>query len=100
MCRYDEMRPDEPERKIRGKKRSFRDNFESTEADKAAMKAQIRIVADKVDKKSKGITNSLAPYEGILPDAPTDSFKSRKGKGKSLSKSSSTSGQAKKRRKA
>jgi hypothetical protein len=47
------------------------------------MKAQLRIVQDKVSKKEKGVTNSLAPYEGIIPDAPSDSFKKRKGKGKS-----------------
>lgn len=43
------------------------------------MKSQIRIVADKVAKKAKGVTNSLSAYEGILPDAPTDSFKQKKG---------------------
>lgn len=84
--RFDERRPDEPELKIRGKKRSFRDNFESTESDKAAMKAQLRFVADQTEKKSKGITNSLAPYEGFLPDAPGDSFKSKKGKSKVVNK--------------
>lgn len=49
------------------------------------MKAQLRIVADKVDKKARGVTNSLAAYEGILPDAPTDAFRQRKGKGKEKS---------------
>ena len=29
------------------------------------MKAQLRIIADKVDKKARGVTNSLAPYEGL-----------------------------------
>ena len=48
------------------------------------MRAQLRIVADKVSKKEKGVTNSLAPYEGIIPDAPSDSFKKRKGKGKGM----------------
>jgi hypothetical protein len=47
------------------------------------MKAQLRIVADKIDKKNRGVTNSLSAYEGIIPDAPSDSFKKRKGKGKS-----------------
>jgi len=51
------------------------------------MKSQLRIVADKVEKKAKGVTNSLAAYEGILPDAPSDSFKQKKGKGKSPSNS-------------
>lgn len=46
------------------------------------MKAQLRFVADKADKKARGVTNSLASYEGILPDAPTDSFRQRKGRGK------------------
>lgn len=46
------------------------------------MKAQLRFVADKADKKARGVTNSLASYEGILPDAPTDAFKQRKGRGK------------------
>ena len=46
------------------------------------MKAQIRIVSDKISKKERGVTNSLAPYEGIIPDAPSDQFKKRKGKGK------------------
>lgn len=51
------------------------------------MKAQLRIVEDKVDKKKRNVTNSLAPYEGILPDAPSDSFKQKKGKGKVLNDS-------------
>ena len=46
------------------------------------MKDQLRIVADKIDKKARGVTNSLAAYEGIIPDAPTDSFRQKKGKGK------------------
>lgn len=46
------------------------------------MKAQLRIVEDKVHKKKMNVTNSLAPYEGILPDAPSDAFKQKKGKGK------------------
>ncbi len=45
------------------------------------MKQQLRIVEDKIYKKQAGITNSLAPYEGILPDAPSDSFRQKKGKG-------------------
>jgi hypothetical protein len=48
------------------------------------MKAQLRIVEDKLKKKRLGISNSLAPYEGILPDAPSDSFRQKKGKGKSI----------------
>ena len=28
------------------------------------MKAQLRIVSDKAEKKARGVTNSLAPYEG------------------------------------
>ena len=52
------------------------------EMEQANMKAQLRIVADKADKKAKGITNSLASYEGILPDAPAGAFKQKKGKGK------------------
>ena len=46
----------------------------------ALMKAQLRIVDDKVDKKRRGVTNSLKAYEGILPDAPGDSFKPKKGR--------------------
>lgn len=46
------------------------------------MHSQLRIVADKVDKKAKGVTNSLAPYAGIIPDAPTNSFKRTKGSNK------------------
>ncbi len=46
------------------------------------MKRQIRIVEDKVQKKANGVTNSLKAYEGIIPDAPSDSFKQRKGKNK------------------
>ena len=46
------------------------------------MKAQLRFVADKADKKARGVTNSLASYEGIIPDAPGDAFRQRKGKGK------------------
>ncbi len=71
-----------PRRKIVGKKWSFRDNFEGGDVEKVAMKAQLRAVADKVDKKARGVTNSLAAYEGIIPDAPSDSFRKKKGKGK------------------
>lgn len=49
------------------------------------MHSQLRIVADKLEKKRKGVTNSLAPYEGIIPDAPSDSFRQKKGKGKARS---------------
>ena len=31
-----------------------------------------------VDKKKRGVTNSLAAYEGIIPDAPGDVFTQRK----------------------
>jgi hypothetical protein len=51
------------------------------------MKAQIRFVEDKKSKKEKGVTNSLAQYEGILPDAPSFTFKATKGKGKNLNNS-------------
>lgn len=30
------------------------------------MKDQLRIVADKIDKKARGVTNSLAAYEGMF----------------------------------
>ena len=76
------MRAGEPARKLVGKKRSFRDNFISTSDEKAAMKSQLRFVTDKKDKKARGVTNSLAAYEGILPDVPSNSFKKSKGRGK------------------
>jgi hypothetical protein len=79
------MRPGEPTRKLSGKKRSFRDNFTPLGDEQQAMKAQVRFVADKKQKKAKGVTNSLAAYEGILPDAPSLSFKKTKGRGKSAS---------------
>ena len=82
MGRFDEARSGEPVRKMRGKKRSFRDNIDDASKDKGFMKEQLRIVADKIDKKKRGVTNSLAAYEGILPDAPSDSFRKKKGKGK------------------
>ncbi len=84
--RFDEMRAGEPARKIIGKKRSFRDNFISTADEKAAMKSQLRFVTDKKDKKARGVTNSLAAYEGILPDAPGNAFKKTKGRGKNSGK--------------
>ncbi len=55
------------------------------EGDKKVMSDQLRIVADKADKKKRGVTNSLAAYEGIIPDAPSDSFQARKGKNKGIS---------------
>lgn len=76
------MRRSEPERKLKGKKRSFRDNFGSSELEKSAMKTQLRVVQDKVDKKKRGVTNSLAAYEGIIPDAPSNSFKTKRNKSK------------------
>jgi regulator of ribosome biosynthesis len=87
MGRYDEYRKDEPIPKLKGKKRSYVDNLGSIDDDKKRMKSNIRIVEDKVSKKEKGVTNSLKAYEGIIPDAPQDSFKQKKGKGKSLNKS-------------
>jgi hypothetical protein len=44
-----------------------------------SMRQQLRFVSDKIDKKSIGITNSLSSYEGIIPDAPNNSFKQKKG---------------------
>jgi len=84
MCgnRYDELRPGEPKRKLTGKKRSFRDNLSPLRDEQQAMKAQVRFVADKKQKKARGVTNSLAAYEGIIPDAPDLSFKKSKGRGK------------------
>ena len=38
-------------------------------------------MADKVSKKERGVTNSLDAYEGIIPDAPENSFRKKKGKG-------------------
>ena len=80
MIRFDGMRPNEPIRKIKGKKRTFKDNLQPN--DKANMKAQLRIVEDKVQKKVQGVTNSLKSYEGLIPDAPSNEFKAKKGKGK------------------
>lgn len=87
MGRFDEMRKGEPAKKMKPVKRSFRDNVSNKDlaSEKVSMKAQLRIVEDKVHKKKMNITNSLAPYEGILPDAPSDSFKQKKGKGKAQS---------------
>ena len=100
------MRKGEPIRKIAGKKRTYKDNVSTNTlgSEKVTnikiffnniiinillfhflqmhMKSQLRIVTDKVDKKLKGDTNSLAPYEGIIPDAPSESFRQKKGKGK------------------
>jgi hypothetical protein len=56
------------------------------------MKAQLRIVEDKLSKKARHVTNSLAPYEGILPDAPTDAFRQKKGRGKVTGKAASSGG--------
>jgi regulator of ribosome biosynthesis len=80
MGRFDEMRRGEPKRQMQGRKRAFRDNLASLDSERAIMKSQIRIVEDKVQKKANGVTNSLKQYEGILPDAPSDSFKQTKGK--------------------
>ena len=44
--------------------------------------AELKVVQDKVDKKKRGVTNSLAAYEGIIPDAPSNSFKTKRSKGK------------------
>jgi hypothetical protein len=56
------------------------------------MKAQLRIVEDKISKKARHVTNSLAPYEGILPDAPSDTFRQKKGKGKVTGKAATGGG--------
>jgi regulator of ribosome biosynthesis len=82
MGRFDESLPGEPTKKLKGKKQSFRSNVSNNSSELAIMKANIRIVHDKADKKARGVTNSLAAYEGILPDAPDNSFKQKKGKGK------------------
>jgi hypothetical protein len=104
LSRFDKQRAGEPEKKLKGKKRVFRDNLnsETFTSEKvclhlslspvnlplslflvcqSSMKQQLRIVEDKIHKKQAGITNSLAPYEGILPDAPSDTFRQKKGKG-------------------
>ena len=81
LGRFNTKRQDEPDIKIKGLKRKFRDNNTVGATDKKTMRAQLRQVYDKVDKKARGVTNSLKAYEGILPDAPTDSFKKSKGKG-------------------
>jgi regulator of ribosome biosynthesis len=80
LGRFDEMRPGEPVRKMAGKKRSFRDSMTSTSGENAIMKSQLKIVNDKIHKKQKHVKNSVAEYEGILPDAPSNSFKQKKGK--------------------
>lgn len=46
------------------------------------MKAQLRVLDDKAEKRRKGVTNSLAAYEGIIPDAASGSFRAKKGKAK------------------
>jgi regulator of ribosome biosynthesis len=95
MGRYDEYRKDEPAPKLKGKKRAFADNLASTgDEDKKRMKANIRIVEDKVDKKKRGVTNSLKAYAGIIPDAPEDTFKQKKGKGKTRSGDGGIKGKA------
>lgn len=91
MGRYDELRKNEPEKKLKGKKRSYRDNFINDKDEKQIMKSQLRIVDDKLDKKKRGVTNSLKAYEGIIPDAPSDQFKSKKGKSSAASASPSSS---------
>lgn len=83
MGRYDTARKGEPAIKLKGLKRSFKDNMVTGASEKDAMKAQLRIVADLKDKKDKGVTNSLKPYAGIIPDA--DVFKFKKGKSKGAS---------------
>ena len=81
LGRFDEMRPGEPTRQLKGKKRSYRDNMTSAaDAENAIMKSQLRIVADATHKRQKHVKNSVAEYEGILPDAPSNGFKQKKGK--------------------
>ena len=86
MNRYDEMRPGEPSRKLITKTKKRRDNVTNMQQDKQLMKETLRFVSNKKEKKEKGITNSLAAYEGILPDAPELRFKQKKGKGKGKSR--------------
>lgn len=81
LGRFDPQRQGEPEKKLKGRKRIFRDNNAPVDSEKSSMKQQLRIVEDKIHKKAAGVTNSLAQYEGILPDAPSESFKQKKGKG-------------------
>jgi hypothetical protein len=83
MGRYDEMRPGEPSRKLITKNKKVRDNMESISSEKKLMKDTLRFVTNKKEKKDKRMTNSLAMYEGILPDAPENKFRKSKGKGKS-----------------
>ena len=44
------------------------------------MKSQLRIVDDAISKKQNKVKNSLKQYEGVLPDAPANTFKQKKGK--------------------
>jgi regulator of ribosome biosynthesis len=96
MGRFDESRKGEPEKKLSGRKRSLKDNMNTT-GDQSDMRANLRIVHDKVDKKKRGVTNSLKAYEGIIPDAPENQFKKSKGKGQvySSDNSSKKGGQSK-----
>lgn len=80
LGRFDEARKGEPEKKLKGKKRAFRDNMDGTSKnEKDIMKSQIRIVTDAINKKQKRVSNNIDQYEGILPDAPSNSFKQKKG---------------------
>ena len=53
MGRFDEKRQGEPTQKLSGKKRSYKVNIGSSGLadEKASMKANIKISADKIDKK-------------------------------------------------
>lgn len=84
LGRFDKARIGEPDKKLSSRKRVFRDNFQNLDNEKNVMKSQLRIVNDSLLKKkmskNRDNINSLLNYEGILPDAPENEFKNKKGR--------------------
>lgn len=79
LGRFDTLRAGEPAKKLKGKKQAYRDNMAGVSTEKSIMKSQMRIAADATHKKVNHVSNSIAKYEGILPDAPSNQFKQKKG---------------------
>jgi hypothetical protein len=67
--RFDDKREGEPERKQKGIKRKFRPNTE-TEGEREVATRVLKSIAIAKEKKQRRVTNSLDPYEGVLPDGP------------------------------
>lgn len=79
LGRFDKGVEGEPDRKKKGVRRQFRSVVGAMSDEQAAAHKALKSIAINREKKEKKVTNSLAQYEGILPDAGPQ-FKAKKAR--------------------